>query len=728
MRKLGLYRGENFVFFKEFEFDLSAKGISHIRGINNNSSIKGRNNGSGKSLFASGIDELLLNTNAMKTSTAFKTSDQLQAGTLLEIELDDSLIRKSGTKTTPAYEIFDEKRKPLGNKLTLTKSMEIIDSLYGLNEAEHFSTVHLDSRRPFLLQTGRPEQRLEFMSNLFRLDDFDLMAEYFKDRLDSIKSDIAVHKELVEQLDKLKKSVTSIDDMVVEVEAESQRLKERLSYLRKVEGSSSNPSNLSKKSRLKEILVKLGTTADKKGAKELSSRIGELKKECNEVLLQWDAYSSWKKQYDKYSTEIESVKGIDADPDAVKKQLNKTRKQLEEARQNMAVLRDKKEKYLSQQKLLKAHKTTIDSLPYPELPLMSRISNYLLTNGKNFKKSVLEALRVSEHQCFVCSAELSKQKRAALLAEYSEEKELDVKALMSIGEEITFSDKKYSKKAAELESLEKEVSRLTKVDTGLTRCQEIGEEPTKPEQSSEYMKEMLLLVLEASNLLPDVDWSEGEAVDVKQYEKYMAWCTRAQESLPLKRAEIENQKRIGKDIERLEKKIDDLKSVIEKSNVYTLLYQAYGTRGIKSLAISKICNSVIGTVNTFSKLCLPEPMEFSCEITPGQFDIIAHRPKERESDVRRLSGGESLAFNLLMAASIITHLPANRRTNVMLLDEMAAHIDEASTPLMYDTFIPFLQTIVPHVIVLDLGGHEIHDATRYNIIKEGGVSRLEKEK
>lgn len=173
----------------------------------------------------------------------------------------------------------------------------------------------------------------------------------------------------------------------------------------------------------------------------------------------------------------------------------------------------------------------------------------------------------------------------------------------------------------------------------------------------------------------------------------------------------------------------DLEQELLDMPVLKALEDCYGQKGLKNLSIQRACNLIESNLNLYSSLLFSEPIVFELQADETHLNILATRVFNGETlttDVRRLSGAESAAFNLLMPMAVLPLIPDNRRINIMCLDEPTSHMDQPAADLFTNKFLPQLLKLVPHVIVLSPVPLELdmeHDTWR--VTREKGVSRLE---
>jgi DNA repair exonuclease SbcCD ATPase subunit len=183
-------------------------------------------------------------------------------------------------------------------------------------------------------------------------------------------------------------------------------------------------------------------------------------------------------------------------------------------------------------------------------------------------------------------------------------------------------------------------------------------------------------------------------------------------------------------LQQLEEKKAELEDQLIDAPVLRALEVAYGQKGMKNLAIQRACQLIESNLNLHAPLLFSERVRFSMEVTETKLNIWITRRYKGESstvDVRRLSGAESRQFNLLMPMAIRPLIPARRRLNLMILDEPTANMDPPAVDLIVNRFLPKLQELVPHVIVISPNALPIDDPSveYWNVMRKDGKSTVE---
>ena len=198
-------------------------------------------------------------------------------------------------------------------------------------------------------------------------------------------------------------------------------------------------------------------------------------------------------------------------------------------------------------------------------------------------------------------------------------------------------------------------------------------------------------------------------------------------TLPAKRSMLDKLKIVKQEMSNLKERGRELKDSVDDEEAYKLLVEAYGNAGIKRLMLQRIGMHLQNCLNRYARYVFSEPYRFKVSIDT-QFDILVKRryaSRNLVSDVRKLSGAESRAFTLLLWLSLLSLVPAQNRSNILILDEPDVNMGDEMRE-NFIKFLPMLNKIVPHIIVITPKSERIYpNATYYTVIKEKGWSRIE---
>lgn len=182
-----------------------------------------------------------------------------------------------------------------------------------------------------------------------------------------------------------------------------------------------------------------------------------------------------------------------------------------------------------------------------------------------------------------------------------------------------------------------------------------------------------------------------------------------------------------KKLKSLRKRRAELQQSADDVPVLEKLIAAYSNKGIKLMVISRIAKIIENNMNKFSQLLYKERVKFRFEVTENSFNVYkeyTHNGVARSVDIRRLSGAQSRCFSFLLPLSIIPLIPVKKRLNIMILDEPVTNLDYSTRKLFTDNFIPKLNSVVPHLIIVTPLDDNYKNQKVYTVVKEGGWSKL----
>lgn len=166
----------------------------------------------------------------------------------------------------------------------------------------------------------------------------------------------------------------------------------------------------------------------------------------------------------------------------------------------------------------------------------------------------------------------------------------------------------------------------------------------------------------------------------------------------------------------------------QDKDILASLILAYGSKGLKNIALSQVAVSLQHYLNTFSDLLFAENMSFSVTATSTGISALVTRSNNKVSDVRLLSGSESNCFSLIYLLSLLAMMPSSRRTNFVVLDEMDSHMDAACKDRFYTKYLPVLKSVIDNVFVITprkINSNMLNSFSRIiTVVKRGGVSKL----
>lgn len=208
---------KNIVLFKEASLKLDRKGITVIRGLNKDADRRqseDSTNAAGKSLLVSAISNIIRGSDPVVADIKGIRS-KAKGDFFTEKDSSMELVVSSGgsefniKKTAKAYQLLEngDDTNSRGKKYIEEK----IQSIFNYSDDEFYTLYHISSSRPNNLQYGSPTQRLEFFTNLFRLNSYDAFRKRFSSMLTKMKREVAVLDEVRSELKKAKHEYSTGD-------------------------------------------------------------------------------------------------------------------------------------------------------------------------------------------------------------------------------------------------------------------------------------------------------------------------------------------------------------------------------------------------------------------------------------------------------------------------------------------------------------------------------------
>ena len=176
------------VYFRDARLDLDWKGTTFVTGLNRNASASERRNGCGKSLLLSPLPHLAFGdpTGLSKNLARHSLLDGKDSRITWNLEADGVEWRISKARRGGRMDWSIHRDGEDVNPHTATIAEKLVADLMPFNEEEFYSLVYLDSRRPSPLLAGSAAARQSYLSNLLRINEFDRVREYVKERLDEL--------------------------------------------------------------------------------------------------------------------------------------------------------------------------------------------------------------------------------------------------------------------------------------------------------------------------------------------------------------------------------------------------------------------------------------------------------------------------------------------------------------------------------------------------------------
>jgi DNA repair exonuclease SbcCD ATPase subunit len=734
-----------------------------VSGWNKDSLIANNtSNGSGKSLLYSSLANVFFDSAplAPKRSSKDMLSDK---GAAIRIALHDGKHRWDVTQSSAGISIHRD-----GKDLEITRKphqRKKMDEIFPLTEEEFYSYVYIQSQKPCLFQHAKPAERLHYLTSMFDLDVYDKMKKYFTDKLAEVKKkqtefDVVnsnllrvttqmeernwtpEHKERLQEvqhivstlgpdlqsltvsiteaegalitLRRIKETKEKLADITVplteeEIRAEAKALRAYEKQEERIESYNAQVTKLKK--RIKGL--------PKVSSKKVRSELKTINKKLKALTSDLEKQVTIRKKFKEYTSELEEAKstleelGIDSvktmtkalnlDVDKVVASLNEAKGTLELA-------------------------GILDDCEDGECPTCRQS-----VNVKKIRKFVKEAKKTVE----TCKAQIAAHKAAV------EFKELEDNPVEFDQDDFDTKRKEYEALEARQEELEESLSDATlrsELTEQLESLESPGDSLPEPKYTEEQLEELFDAAVDKAKLqsrlkdlkkdAPDTSYEKLKGVIAKKQKKLKTLNKKYNKALE-ESSNLKNRKTayrmLREQFDDLTEQLEAVKPIIAKRDYLKALETAYSAKGLKIHAANQILATITQNLNRYSNLIFAEPFKFNVFADAKGVHCIVDRGKKRKaSDARLLSGAESDAFRLLWMWAMLVMIDDSKRTNFVVLDEPDSHMDPTTTTLMKERFIPALQSLVDHVILITpLETGQYSDAKRLTVVKHKGKSSLE---
>lgn len=786
----------NVVLFKDVYLPLNHKGVTKIQGLNKDADKRNSNdntNAAGKSFLTSCIPQIVVGTDSVTQDVKARAKKDFFS----DKDSSMSLAWRVGTPKAPLLSVekkakgksFEYVFKTDGVDQKVRKisySEEKLKKHFPYTEEEFFTLYYVDSRRPNALQFGSPTQRLEYFTNLFKLNNYDEIRKLFNGMLNSLKKDGIVLNEVEASLAKLEEEIGEADIAELTAQYEKTKVKQKKyndaihNLYKIIQLGSIVTSNKESMQRFNDLTVELDFAnqyADEESLRKHCKRVTATIKELSALEKQAAKYIEYlakKEQYDaQYQAlreKIAKVKGgftkhqakqheADAEKAAeIRAKIDRLKKEIETSDFDVEFF----DKYSNQFKEKFGEPTvkSVNKVLTEYATALSIEQRYI----RDKQLSINELVKLKDcPECPTCNQHVDKKMLAKWIDEGKDNiaKSKDKQKVLSgkiekvqkflnlFEKHEAYSEAQVAQK--KLKGLKATLEILVKAISGGV------EHYSNYQKSVKYREQMDSLVLPEEvekpkgdySLLPQLrEWLQLYAVVNHIYDKYSHAPKDIEEraeqaeadmsALKKKSAKcVDNLSKVSSRLEVLKNnktRLKDLKtrrSELVKTTqdipIVELLIDAYSNKGVKLLIIKQIASIIEKNMNKFAPLLYKEKIKFTFEVEANCFNILMtrnYKGKPRTADVRRLSGAESRAFSFLLPLAILPLIPSERRLNIMVLDEPTVNLDFSMKTLFTTSFIPKLNSVIPHIIIVSPLDDVYKNQKSYTVVKESGFSTL----
>ena len=148
---------------------------------------------------------------------------------------------------------------------------------------------------------------------------------------------------------------------------------------------------------------------------------------------------------------------------------------------------------------------------------------------------------------------------------------------------------------------------------------------------------------------------------------------------------------------KLMSQIEDLHT---QRRILNACWKAYSPSRMKKEAVAKISTLIAQKLNIFVPLIFNEDISFVTDPGENSVDILFKRGNQPPRDVRFLNGGHKKRFLIALIPTLAGLVSIKKRTNLIILDEIDANVDQAGKEAIGEFLVPYLKEQFKTIIVI----------------------------
>lgn len=727
-------------FKKKMKFEVPT-GVSVIYGLNRASGKASKNsNGVGKSFMWGMIPEIVYDLPSVgeKSDRVRQGSRELAWTTHGGKKI---IVRRAQHGKSEKLSVtVNGKDKELR---TLPIARNFMRKMWPISPEEYNTYVSIDSRVPHPLVMGSGAERKRFMTAFFNLDKLDAERKLYAAELSKLSKVRAAYSELRVQVTRMREDLLS-PEALVEAKAKADKLRLRL---KKMQAQFTEAQETIR-------LVSFATSAQEQIETLRTAMCGDI---TEEGFAEFVANNKWEREkvtkeledaeaWDKYrSDNSRYIEVYNALSDAAKALLKE--KGTVEAKADAEAGYESYLKFRAQVQKLEADIQELQDEAAAKLPPLvekpAEDESDLGTLSRAYAHQLDHAEKFSEGKCETCG-QVVKIKDPSILRkklkevdakirahrqyrEYTEAKAVKDKARFKIKAWTNDADRMKEKMADSkaLAKIHKELMELPRKPKAFTGkkletkvLKRVIEEVNERRLLLKYLEPHLETIIEFQKL------TEADLQKVKASEEIGDRMNAVQEQLSVVQASIEMHRAVRSRVKEAQVRLAEMKAQLEDEEPLKHLVHGFQDKNIKKMAIEAISQRLMVLVNRYASRVFPEPFRFEFQ-WDSEIKILVHRPgSEEPTDVRRLSGAESVIFTLILVCSLLNFVPHHKRCSMMILDEPSARMSTEMTEVMYN-MVKILNTMIPSIVIVTPKSEEIYaGAKAFTVIKRNGYSEI----
>lgn len=562
---------------------------------------------------------------------------------------------------------------------TPTKGKAAIAEIWAPSPDDFNSYVYLDSRVPHPLVRGTSSQRKAFFTSFFGLNRIDAERKVFSAELQELLKTKQAYVELGKTLKNLTsdlmtpEQVGEMRDRYAKIKAKVTRLQELSVRAQEVKSIYDLGTYVYENVKAQGLdMPELSASTFSELAEKAAADLQEAKRELDRA-QEWDQYIQDRREY---------VSALASLP-------------LDEGDDPQAYIRGHRnyKKYHDQAISIKLELERLVEVDKPR-PQDKPESDYeeLVAERANLRAQLEHSHKFGSGKCHVCGQSVAVKDPRKL------ERRLDTitKALEDHARYQRYQSAKvkyleYRTKSQELkEQLDKYNRACAKFKTHFQAFEGLRSlvEPERPGGEFIKLKVAKLRLDEAQKqarlyefLTPHLEsilaFNELTDSDLRLRKFDTSRLVSLQELQANRRAKLELHASVRAKAKEIQARMQEMEVELANEEPLRLLIKGYSDKAMKKMAIEAICSRLVGLLNHHGQPYLPGfVFEFQWNT---QLAILAHRPNGDVSDVRKLSGAESLLFTLVLVMALSAFVPSRKKVSTLILDEPSASFSAETT-------------------------------------------------
>ena len=610
------------------------------------------------------------------------------------------VVHTSGKSEQVSIEVNGKDKTPR----TTRQAKKEAQDLWGLSQEEYETYGFVDYATPHPLVKGSTAVRKAFFTSFFGLDQMDAEKKIFAKQLSEIKKTKAAYSELEKAFASARTDMLSKEERLA-LEARLEKAEASLKKLKELQGKADANA------RLKAFKELAGNKL--KRAMEVTRSVKEVKQDLRRALELEDQVAEYKDYLRDLANYEKATKGVDLSVPLA--ELEKQSNLYADYRERLHVLRERAASKV---------KKDFTAVEKPETELAVLEQRY-----RQLKHELDHSEKFAKGKCETCGQDVEardpEKVKKALVAIRSEIDQWEAYEEYKEAKANYLANKdKQEKAVAELEELEGKIEKIAKAREEYRKRSMLPPKPKKVEKpegkidTDALRKELEITQFfeENENLIEKLNGYQEVEFDIGDLNK-------VQERVYKIKARLDLHNSVKKRALEIRARLGELQKAMRKQQALEVILEAYADKAMKKMAIESISQHLMESVNRYAALVFEN---YSFEFVWGtQIQILVHRP-EGTSDVRKLSGAESMLFTLILILSLLSFVPKSKRLNLIILDEPYASFSEKTADL-FTKLLPHITQIIPSVLIITpKSNFRVRGAHEYTATKVRGGTVLKK--